>query len=371
MVSSEKLGVICDLQRHYQTLKVALDNAVSCCVSSGWYVLGEEVRTFEREFAAYCGVAHAVGVANGTDALELALRALEIKPGERVALVANAGGYGTSALNLVGAVPVYVDIDAPTLNMDPVHLGCVLDLENVSAVLVTHLYGRLADMKSISMLAQSRGVRIVEDCAQAHGASYNGKKAGSWGDIACFSFYPTKNLGALGDAGAVVSQDLSLTTRVRELRQYGWTSKYLSTVKFGRNSRLDELQAAVLRIKLPYLDEWNSRRREIASHYGKVITNPQIMLPEVSDCEYVAHLYVIRTANRDSLIRHLLARQIPHDIHYPVPDHRQQMFGEAYSSLSLPVTERACSEVLTLPCFPEMTHEEVNWVAKAINEWKP
>lgn len=366
-----KLIAINDLKRHHQALETELRLGVERCLRSGWFVLGEEVRAFEREFAAYCGVAHAVGVANGTDAVELALRALDVQPGQKVALAANAGCYGTIALNLVGVVPVYVDVEETTLNMDPLHLQRVLDEQDVRAVLVTHLYGRLANMESINDLARSRGVKVIEDCAQAHGASHSGKKAGVWGDVACFSFYPTKNLGALGDAGAVVTADEGTASRVRELRQYGWKVKYRSSVKFGRNSRLDELQAALLRIKLPHLDSWNTKRRKIAALYGKAIHNDRVVLPPASGSEFVAHLYVIRSSERDSLVRHLKARDIPYDIHYPVPDYLQPMFESLYASPKLPVTERVCGEVLTLPCFPEMTDTEVNWVADGVNEWRP
>lgn len=364
------LKAINDLFRHNEPLEPEISKVFQNFLARGWYVLGAEVTAFEREFAAYCGTEYALGVANGTDALELALRTAGVEAGDRVALVANAGGYGTFAVNAIGAVPVYVDVDAFSLNMDVLALERALQASSISAIIVTHLYGRLANIEEISRLARDQGVKLIEDCAQAHGAVRDGKKAGSWGDLATFSFYPTKNLGALGDGGALTMNAPDVAERAKQLRQYGWTQKYRSTVIGGRNSRLDEVQAAILRIKLPYLDRWNARRRAIFDLYGKLLRHPQITLPAPSGPDHVGHLYVIRCGQRDSLSAHLRTMQVPHDIHFPVPDHRQEMFNGRFAADILPVTESACNEVLTLPCFPEMTDEEVEWVSKHVNQWE-
>ena len=237
-------------------------------VDSGWYVLGSQVRDFEAAFADYVGVSHTVGVANGTDALVLALRALGVGAGSRVAMVANAGYYGSAAAALVGAEPMYVDVDAATLTMEPGSLSAVLAHEKTDAVIVTHLYGQMADMDRLSTLCRQAGVPLIEDGAQAHGAAWAGRQAGAWGAVGCFSFYPTKNLGALGDGGAVVTGDAELADRLRALRQYGWGRKYEVLSPGGGNSRLDELQAAVLLAKLPRLNAANAARRAIAGRYG-------------------------------------------------------------------------------------------------------
>ncbi|QRX81011.1 DegT/DnrJ/EryC1/StrS aminotransferase family protein [Glaciimonas sp. PAMC28666] len=365
------LKAINDLFRHNQPLEAQISGVFKRFFDKGWYILGSEVGSFEKEFAQYCGVEFAIGVANGTDAIELGLRALGVQAGQKVALVANAGGYGTIGINAIDAVPVYVDVDATTFNMDVKSLEAVLDKQDIKAIIVTHLYGNLANIDEISNLASSKGIKLMEDCAQAHGAYRQGKKAGSWGDLATFSFYPTKNLGALGDGGAIVTKDATIAERVKQFRQYGWDQKYRSTLCYGRNSRLDEIQAAILRIKLPLLNEWNARRSAIAGLYGALINHPRIILPRVSGADHVAHLYVIRTGQRASLSQHLRASDVPHDIHFPVPDHRQPMFLDRFSDVVLPVSEVLCNEVLTLPCFPEMNDEEVNWVAAAVNKWIP
>src|SRR3989338_4412087 len=289
------LKSINDLNRHTQPIQTALSAAIERVLRSGWFVLGPEVKAFEEEFAGYCGVSHCASLANGTDALELALRALEIGPGKTVLTVANAGMYGTAAILATGALPVYADILPDTLLMDVGDLRRILDRQPVDAVIVTHLYGLLADATEIVRLAHARKIPVIEDCAQAHGAMLRGQKAGSFGDIGCFSFYPTKNLGALGDGGAIVTGRADLAERVRQLRQYGWSSKYHADLVGGRNSRLDEMQAAVLRVMLPMLDRWNGRRREIAARYTKKIAHPAIVAPPIYAEEYVSHLYLIPT----------------------------------------------------------------------------
>jgi dTDP-4-amino-4,6-dideoxygalactose transaminase len=350
-----------DLKRHNGAIAADLDRAIGRVLSRGWYILGPEVEAFEQEFAAFCHSRFCVSTGNGTDALELALRALDVGPGHRVATVANAGLYATSAIAAAGAVPRYVDIDPATMLMDPASLQPILD-RGVEAVMVTHLYGRVADLPEILRLTAAAGVPVIEDCAHAHGASLHGRPAGSWGAIGCFSFYPTKNLGALGDGGAAVTSDPELAARLRLGRQYGWEGKYRSSGP-GRNSRLDELQAAVLRAKLPHLPRWNARRLAIAAAYGEGLAGCGLQLPPAS----VPHLYVVRTPFRDDLQAELARAGVATDVHYPVPDHRQPwVAGTAAGHVELPETERCCREILTLPCFPEMTDSEVSRVVSSV-----
>jgi dTDP-4-amino-4,6-dideoxygalactose transaminase len=358
-----------DLGRHTEPLAGELAEALQSVLKSGWFVLGREVAALESAFGDYCGGLHCVGVANGTDALELALRALGLGPGERVLTVANAGMYSSAAILAAGATPHYVDIDPATDLLDLAALGRALETERPGALVVTHLYGRMAQMPAILGLARAAGVRVIEDCAQAHGARLAGRAAGSFGELGCFSFYPTKNLGALGDGGAVVTGDPGLAEALKSLRQYGWAGKYEATRPGGRNSRLDELQAAVLNRKLKHLDGWNRRRREIAAAYGRTIVHPLVVCPPDSGEDYVAHLYVVHVEGRDGLRAHLQAHRIPCDVHYPIPDYRQPALAGRFPGLHLPGTERACAQVLTLPCFPELTDAEVRLIAEAVNAW--
>jgi aminotransferase EvaB len=353
-----------DLGRQSAEVREAVRSAVEGVLDSGWFVLGPQLEAFEAEFAAYAGAGHCIGVGNGTDALEIALRALEIGPGDQVATVANAGGYSTTAILAAGAEPLYVDVEHASMTMDSRALAASLG-PRTRAVIATHLYGQMADMPSILRAAGS--APVIEDCAQAHGARLNGRAAGAWGVLGCFSFYPTKNLGALGDAGAVTTADGELAERVRSLRQYGWRSKYRSVIRRGRNSRLDEIQAAVLRVKLPRLDEWNGRRREIARLYDERLAGSDLCLPAVHSDSYVAHLYVLRSRARDALRDALRAAGCGSDVHYPIPDHRQEaMAGEEWKVGSLPVSEQCCAEALTLPCFPELHDQEVLRVIDAL-----
>jgi dTDP-4-amino-4,6-dideoxygalactose transaminase len=363
------LKSINDLGRHVHPVQEQLSMAIQRVLSSGWFVLGPEVGAFEREFADYCGVPNCVSVANGTDALELALRALDIGPGKTVLTVANAGMYSTIAILAVGATPLYAEVRPDTLLIDAAEVERILACRRVDALIVTHLYGLMADTQRLVKVAHEYAVPVIEDCAQAHGAVQDGRRAGSWGDIACFSFYPTKNLGALGDGGAVVTAQSPLADKLRQFRQYGWSGKYHAELPGGRNSRLDEMQAAVLRVMLPQLDQWNSRRREIAARYSSGIAHPKIIVPSLHDASNVAHLYVIRTSERDRLKQHLAEVGIPSDIHYPIPDFAQVACRHVSADVELPVTVRACGEVLTLPCFPELTDEEVDLIIGRINAW--
>ena len=357
------------LERHVSPLRGELEAAFRATIQSGRYVLGPSVLAFEQEFAAYCGVSDCVGVANGTEALELGLRSIGVARDSRVALVANAAMYGTTAVLACGAEPVFVDVDRTTHTLDPCALEALLAKLTIDALIVTHLYGRLADMGAILDLAGRYGFAVFEDCAQAHGAcDQSGRRAGSFGKAASFSFYPTKNLGAIGDGGAVVTGDRHTAETLRKLRQYGWTAKYRNELCGGRNSRLDELQAAFLRVMLPCLDRWNARRREIANRYSREIRNERILVPPESGNEYVAHLYVVEAADRLPLQCHLKAMGIGSDVHYPIPDHRQALFKDRFVSTALPMSEAVCERVLTLPCFPELTDQEVDRVIEACNQ---
>jgi len=356
-----------DLRRHGNTVITDLREAVESVITSGQYILGSWVERFESDFAAYCGVQHAVGVANGTDALELALRAAGCKAGDEIVTVANAGGYATNAILHTGALPVYADIDPHTFLMTA-HTFLQAITPVTKAVIVTHLYGLMADMPALCQAAANHGITIIEDCAQAHGASIAGKKAGSWGMFGCFSFYPTKNLGTLGDAGCIVTNDDTLAERLRSLRQYGWKHKYYLPEEIGRNSRMDELQAAVLVRLLTHLDEWNRKRRQIIHHYRTALNHDGIRFQRIdTDDHFVAHLCVTRVRERTRLMQFLRQEKIASDIHYPIADYAQPaVIRHIGEKASLPATEQILPELLTIPCFPEMTKEETEHVITVI-----
>lgn len=336
-------------------------------IDRNWYVLGEEVASFESEFAKYIDVSNCVSLANGTDALELALRGLDIKKGDKVVAVANAGFYSSVAIHAIGAIPLYVDVDRKMLTMSVSALAKALE-QKPKAVIVTHLYGQLADIDELIRIARQAGIPVIEDCAQSHGATRNAKQAGSFGNIGCFSFYPTKNLGALGDGGAIVTSDGDLATRIRSLRQYGWSEKYQVAVDGGRNSRLDEMQAAILREKLPHLAEWNNARRSIAKRYNEAFASLLLERPCSTGSDYVAHLYVLRVNDRHSFREFLKRRCIATDIHYPIPDYRQPAYPLS-DVVQLDVTESACASVVSLPCFPGLTEVEVERVIVAVLDY--
>jgi dTDP-4-amino-4,6-dideoxygalactose transaminase len=346
-----------------------LVETLSLVIASGWVVLGPKVRQFEKEFAKYLSADYCLSVANGTDAIELALRALGVERGDRVATVANAGMYTSTALLAIGAEPVYLDVNTNSRNVNLQEVKRAIDA-GTKAIVVTHLYGlAVSEIREIADICKSRNVSLLEDCAQAHGAKVKGQCVGTFGDAASFSFYPTKNLGALGDGGAVVTNNPEIAEKVCRLRQYGWTSKYRVEHAGARNSRLDEIQAAILSVFLPELDTENARRRAIATQYSQSIRHPCVQVPGVYRDDYVAHLYVIRTARRDALRAHLQAYDITTDVHYPIPDYRQPIFGNRYADTHLPNTERLTGEILTLPCYPEMTDIEVEQVIQAVNKW--
>jgi len=361
----------CDPKAGYLARKEEIDAAVARVLTSGWYILGQEVAAFEREFADWLGVRHAVGVANGTDAVELALRAAGIGCGDQVATVSHTAVATVAAIRRCGAVPRFVDIEPDYYTMDPGSLALVLERSpEIRAVVVVHLYGQMADMPRIMEIAGGRDLVVIEDCAQAHGASLYGRKAGTWGDVAAFSFYPTKNLGALGDGGAVVTDDDGLGDRLRAMRQYGWDGERESRMD-GVNSRLDEMQAAVLRVGLAHLDDDNAARRRIARHYREGLSGKgRLQLPVVrSESEHVYHQFVVRSANRDELMRRLREAGVGCTVHYPKPVHRMAAYADkAYAPVPLPETERAAREVLSLPMFPFLSDEDVERVIEVLWE---
>lgn len=352
----------------YVNADASIEDAIRRVVRSNHFILGQEVSAFEQEFAAYLGVEHCVTVASGSDALELALRALGIEQGQTVVTVANAGFYGSFAIRAVGAQPLYVDVDPATLTLSAQALQAALR-QRPAAVIVTHLYGQMADMRAIADLCRAAGVPLIEDCAQSHGASLGGRKAGAWGDVACFSFYPTKNLGALGDGGCVATRRTDLARRVRTLRQYGWEPKYTVAHPHGCNSRMDEIQAAVLRAKLGQLDACNAVRGSIAARYAQALAGLPLLLPRTGGPEHVAHLYVVQTPERDALRAHLADAGIAAEIHYPVADHHQPAYPGVPTPLDLAATEQACAQVLSLPCFPGMGDEAVAYVAQSVRRF--
>ena len=354
-----------DLQRGFGTLAEELQAAAARVLASGWYVQGPEHQAFEREFADYVGVAHCIGVANGTNALEIALKALAPEPGSVVVTAANAGMYSATALRRAGLQPRYADVDPDTLLLTPESVAAVLD-DDVSIVIVTHLYGRVADVAGIREVLRARGIALLEDCAQAAGAGPAGHRAGSLGDVAAFSFYPTKNLGACGDGGAVTSGREDVADRARRLRQYGWAAKYEVGEDGGRNSRLDELQAALLRVRLPHLDGWNEARRQIIARYVAASAGTGVRVLPAVGADHVSHLAVAVTEDRDAARAALADAGIQTDVHYPIPDTQQKPFVTDFASVSLPITEKRAGQIFSLPCFPELTDAEIERVCTAL-----
>jgi dTDP-4-amino-4,6-dideoxygalactose transaminase len=337
-------------------------------MNSGWYILGPEVEAFEREFAAYCGARYCVGVGNGLDALHLTLRAWEIGPGDEVIVPANTYIATWLAVSQTGAHPVPVEPDSRTFNLDPQRVEAAIS-PRTKAILPVHLYGLPAHMDPILALARQRGLKVIEDAAQAHGARYKGRRVGVLGDAAAFSFYPTKNLGATGDGGAVVTNDPEVAERVLAFRNYGSRRKYENEVK-GYNSRLDELQAALLRVRLRHLDNWNERRRAAARFYRSSLAGLPLTLPHEPDwAEHAWHLFVIRTARRDALQRCLESSGVNALVHYPIPPHLQPAYSElGLRTGALPLTEAIHREVLSLPMGPHLSEEQAHRVVTAIRE---
>jgi dTDP-4-amino-4,6-dideoxygalactose transaminase len=360
----------------YRTLKTGIDDAVARVLQSGWYVLGQEVRSFEAEFAAWLGCTAAIGCGNGTDALALALRALGVGPGMSVVTVSHTAVATVAAIEMVGATPLLVDIEPEYYGMDPVELAAVLDhppagSPPIRAVIPVHLYGQPVALDPIIAACRRHGVPIVEDCAQAHGATIGERKVGTFTEIATFSFYPTKNLGALGDGGMVSTQDAELGASVAALRQYGWRNHYISDA-VGVNSRLDELQAAILRVKLQHLDAQNARRRAIAAAYDVALRGTSLAPPaRRNGVGHVFHLYVLRVQDRTPLQAHLRTAGIGTGIHYPSPVHLQPAYREriATGPSGCRASEIAAGQVLSLPIYPELSDQQVAQVCDALRNF--
>ena len=355
-----------ELKPTYLELKDDLDAAVARVLDSGWYLLGEEITAFEREFAAYTETEHCVGVGNGLDALHLSLRAHGIKPGDEVIVPSNTYIATWLAVTYAGATPVPVEPCEKTYNLDPERLYAALT-ERTKAVIPVHLYGQPADMDPIMDLAERHGLFVLEDAAQAHGARYKGRRVGGLGHAAAWSFYPGKNLGAFGDAGAVTTNDADLAEKLRSLRNYGSHVKYVNEVK-GFNSRMDELQAAVLRVKLRHLDAWNARRKSLADSYFQGLQATDLTLPYVPDwAEPVWHLFVVRSAKRDALQRDLKAKGVGTLIHYPIPPHLQEAYAElGFAQGDFPSAEAIHREVLSLPIGPQLAPEAADYVVENV-----
>jgi dTDP-4-amino-4,6-dideoxygalactose transaminase len=358
-----------DLKSQYQSIRPLVDAAIQRVIERSTFILGPEATQFERAFAQYVGAKRAVGVASGTAALQLALLACGIGKGDEVITTALTFVATAETISHTGAKPVFVDIDPRTYNLDPNRVEAALT-PRTRAIIPVHLYGQPAEMESLLDIATRHGLWLIEDAAQAHGAAYRGRRCGSIGHLACFSFYPAKNLGAYGDGGAVTGNDEDLLARVCKLRDHGRTSKYQHD-ELGYGERLDALQAAVLGVKLSFLDEWNEARRRHAKLYDKLLQDSAVVTPiEAPDTHHVYHLYVVRTPRRDALVTYLQAHGIEVGIHYPLPLHRQPVYLKlGYADVVLPEAERAASEVLSLPMYPELTMEQVGYVVERVKEF--
>ena len=355
-----------DLRAAYLELKPEIDAAIARVLDSGWYILGPEVEAFEAEYAQYCGAAHCVGLANGLDALTLALRALEVGPGDEVIVPSNTYIATWLAVSALGATPVPVEPDPATHNIDVRKIAAAIT-PRTKVLLPVHLYGQPADMDAILAVARANGVAVVEDAAQAHGAAINGRRIGAHGDLVCWSFYPGKNLGALGDGGAVTTNRADLADRIRVLRNYGSRVKYVNEVQ-GVNSRLDPIQAAVLRVKLKYLEEWIGRRRAVASAYADGLAGSGLILPNVPHwAEPAWHVYVVRSHDRDGLQQRLADAGVATLIHYPIPPHLQGAYAQlGIAPGSLPIAESLASEVLSLPIGPQLAQADLSVVCSSL-----
>ncbi len=360
-----------DLKAPHAELRDALDGAYRRVMDSGWYLLGREVETFEQEFATYCGVRHCIGVGNGLDALHLILRAMDIGAGDEVIVPSNTYIATWLAVSYAGACPVPVEPDETTFNIDPGRLEAAIT-SRTKAILAVHLYGQPADMDSINTVAQKHGLQVIEDAAQAHGARYKGQRTGSLGDAAGFSFYPGKNLGAIGDGGAVTTNDDGIADRLRVLRNYGSKVKYCNEVK-GYNSRLDELQAAFLRVKLTCLDKWNSRRTAIAALYLEALADTGLSLPHVPDwIDPVWHLFVVRVEDRKQLTDNFDKQEIGWLIHYPLPPHLQDAYRDlGIPANAFPIARQLAQDNISLPMGPHLTHAQATIVAKVCRDTFP
>ena len=355
-----------NLQAGYLELKSEIDSAVTRVLDSGSYVLGRELEAFETEFAGYCEAKYAVGVANGLDALQMSLKAMGVGPGDEVIVPSNTFIASWLAISQCGAKPVPVEPHPYTFNLNP-DLIEPLITPHTKVIIVVHLYGQAADLDAIYKIAKPRGIRVLEDAAQAHGARYKGRRIGGFSDAVAWSFYPGKNLGAFGDGGAITTNSTELNIQLRTLRNYGSRVKYVHEVR-GMNSRLDPLQAAILRIKLKYLDEWNARRTAVADLYLRSIVAPRVTLPEIPAwADPVWHLFVIRHPDRDSLQQTLFKAGVQTLIHYPLSPYKQAAYSDDFSNAEFPIADSLSSTVLSLPIGPHFTLEDANRVAAVVN----
>lgn len=358
-----------DLQAQYRAIQPEIDAAISRVISNTSFILGKEVSFFEEAFADYCKTKYAIGTSSGTSALHLALLACNVKPGDEVITTPHTFIATAEAIIHAGATPVFVDIDLDTYNLDPQQVEAAITTKT-KVIMPVHLYGQPADMEPILEIAKRHNLMVVEDAAQAHGADYKGKRVGSIGDVACFSFYPGKNLGAYGDGGAVVTNNQEIAQQVHKLRNHGRQEKYKHDM-IGYGYRLDALQAAVLKVKLAYMETWTQQRRENASHYRQLLADLDLVLPlEPSYSKSVYHLFVVRTRQREQLLQHLRSRGIYAGIHYPIPLHLQPAFTFlGYQKGDFPNSEQAAEEVLSLPMYPELSRNQIERVASTIQDF--
>ena len=372
-VCTESAGdcmIVCSNPRaQYLAYQEEINAAIFRVLDGGRYILGEEVQAFEQEFAAYLGVAYGIGVGSGTDALHLALAACGVSSGDEVITVSHTAVATVAAIELAGARPIFVDIEPAYYTIAPDQIEAVIT-PRTKVILPVHLYGQSANLDPILELARRYRLRVIEDCAQAHGAFYKGKRVGSFGDAACFSFYPTKNLGAIGDGGMVVTNSSQLAENVKLLREYGWAKRYISQCQ-GWNSRLDELQAAILRVKLRHLEEDNARRIRLAERYRQALEAYSVSLPQQrAETTHVYHLYVVRSSRREQLLAYLREHGINALIHYPMPVHLQPAYCEYPLRQALPETEQAAQEILSLPMYPELTDTEFMTIVERIRQFE-
>ncbi len=352
----------------YLSYRDDINSAIQRVLDSGWYVLGEEVTRFEKEFAQFNTVSHAVGVGSGTEALHIALRALDIGQGDEVITTAHTAVATASAIDLAGAKPIFVDIEPDFFTIDPDLIEDAIT-PKTKAIIPVHIYGQPCNMDAIMEIANKNNFKVIEDCAQTHGAEYNGKRVGSIGDVGCFSFYPTKNLGAIGDGGALVTNDDQLVEKIKLLREYGWKERYISSAE-GWNSRLDEMQAAILRVKLKNLNKDNNLRRRHSKKYNELLKDLPLELPKTrSNSSHVFHLFVIKIEQRNKLRDYLQKNGVNTTIQYPVPVHKQKYFQKMCSEKSLPVTEQVAKNILSIPMYPELEEKEINKVSNKLKDY--
>lgn len=358
-----------DLKKQYLVIKDKIDAAGKKVFNKGWFILGREVKNFEKEFAEYCGIKHCLGVANGLEALQISLMALGVGRGDEVITTPLTAMATSLAIIQVGAKPIFVDIDPKSFNLDAGKIEQAIT-KKTKAIMPVHLYGQMASIEEIMKIAAKHNLLVIEDCAQAHGAEYKGKKAGSFGACGAFSFYPSKNLGAYGDGGCIITNNKKLAEKIRALRDYGQSGRY-NHLYLGLNSRLDELQAAILRVKLRYLDAWNKKRKQLAKIYNRQLSKIGTVVPaELKNYFHIYHLYVIRTGKRDELVKYLFKNGIQAGVHYPKLVYQQPAYKDfSKEIISCPIAEKCCREIVSLPLYPELTVKQVEYICDVIKKF--